>query len=104
MEELSRTLNEEEIVERIAEALQACGLDAGAQDTGGAIYCVVLPRQDGGEIIWGTADVNWGATVTDDGGEIVSSISTTCPSDSQDVEAVAEVIKSHSIQAGTVTR
>jgi hypothetical protein len=51
MEELGRTLDEEQIVERVAEALQARSLDAGAQDTGGSIHCVVLPRQGGGEII-----------------------------------------------------
>jgi hypothetical protein len=96
-------LNEEEIVERIADAFQARGWDAGSQDTGGAIYCVVLRRKNGGEIIWGTADVTWGATVTDDSGEIVSSISTTCVSESQDIETIAEVIRSHSIEAGAAS-
>lgn len=60
VEELDDTPNEEEMVERIAEALQSRGLDAGAQDTGGGMYCVVVPRSGGGEIIWSTADVNWG--------------------------------------------
>ena len=96
-------LNEEEIVERVADALQARGLDAGSQDTGGAIYCVVLPRKNGGEIIWGTADVTWGATVTNDSGDIISSISTTCPSESEDIAIIAEVIRSHSIEAGAAS-
>jgi hypothetical protein len=104
MEKLGRMLNEEEIVERVAEALQARGLEAGSQDTGGSIYCVVIPRQDGGEIIWGTADINWGATVSDDSGDIVSSISTSCPSESQDIETIAEVIQSYSIKAGAASR
>lgn len=103
MAKLDRTLDEEEIVGRVSEALQARGLDASAQDTGGATYCVVLPTKDGGEIIWGTADFNWGATVTNDGGDIISLISTTCPSESQDIEAIAEVIKFHSIQVGAAS-
>ncbi|QNI30837.1 hypothetical protein H7849_17170 [Alloacidobacterium dinghuense] len=103
MEEFGGVLDEEEIVERVAEALQASGLDASSQDTGGDIYCVVLPTQVGGEIVWGTADVNWGATVTDESGEIVSSISTTCPSESQDIETISEVIRSRSIEAGAAS-
>jgi hypothetical protein len=68
------------------------------------MYCVVLPRSGGGKIIWDTADVNWGATVTDENEEIVSSISTTCPSYSQDVNTIAKVLRSQLIQAGAVTR
>jgi hypothetical protein len=58
-----------------------------------------FPEKSGGEIIWGTADVTWGATVTDGRGDVGSSISTTCPSESQDIETIAEVIRSHSIDA-----
>lgn len=39
---------EEERAEKIAEALTALGLDANAEDTGGGIVCVVVPRVDGG--------------------------------------------------------
>jgi len=52
----------------------------------------VLQRKDGGEISWGTADETWGAAITDANGEYVSSIETTCPSDSQDIAAVAAAL------------
>lgn len=97
---------EEEIAQLVAETLSAQGLRASSQDTGGGICCgiccVILERDGGGEIAWGTADVNWGAAVSDERGEIVSSIETSCPSDCQDVAAIAEAIKGPSIRAGAV--
>ena len=93
---------EEEIVELVADALSAQGLRASAQDTGGGICCVVLERRGGGEIVWGTADVNWGASVIDAAGQPVSSIQTTLASSIQDIDAIAEAIKGPSILAGAV--
>jgi hypothetical protein len=100
MEEQKSMKSEEEIAELVAEALTRQGLSAGAQDTGGGVCCVVIPRKDGGEIIWGTADVTWGAVVYDADGEVESSLATSCPSESQDIAAIAEAIKGPSLKAG----
>lgn len=102
MSETVPELSEDEIVEAVAEALSALGLVAASQDTGGGISCVVLEHKDGGEIIWGTADVTWGAAVTDADGEQVSSIKTEWPSDSQDVTGTAQALKAASIKNGAV--
>ena len=92
--------DEEEIVEEVAEALTQSGLSAGSQDTGGGICCVVIPRTGGGEIVWGTADVTWGAVVFGADGAIESSIATTCPSSTEDISAIVEAIKEPSLRAG----
>lgn len=93
---------EDEIVELVADALTAIGISASSQDTGGGICCVILQRNGGGEIVWGTADFNWGASVTDADGKIESSIETNCLSDSQDIAAIVEAIRGPSIAAGAV--
>jgi hypothetical protein len=94
---------EEEIAILVADALTASGFSASSQDTGGGICCVVLERKGRGEIVWGTADFNWGASVVGADGKIDSSIETSCPSDSQDIAAIAEAIRSPSVSAGAVT-
>lgn len=91
---------EEEIIELVADGLTALGFAASSRDTGGGICCVVLERKDGGDIIWGTADFNWGASVVDSDGEIESSLETKCPSDSQDIAAIVEAIRGASVAAG----
>ena len=93
-------LNEEDRAERIAEALAGLGVDASAEDTGGGIVCVVIPHTDGGAISWGTADVNWGAVITDEDGEQISSISTDWPSDSEDIAATAKALCDASLENG----
>jgi hypothetical protein len=95
-------LTEDEVVDAVAEALTGLGLVASSQDTGGGINCVVLQHKDGGEIVWGTADVNWGASISDANGEYVSAIETTCPSDTQDVAAIAEALLGPSVKNGAV--
>jgi hypothetical protein len=55
--------SEEEIMELVATGLSEEGFQASADNTGGGIVCVVLQRENGGEIVWGTADVTWGASV-----------------------------------------
>jgi hypothetical protein len=102
MSETAPELSEEEIVEALAEALSGLGLVASSQDTGGDMNCVVLEHKDGGEIVWGTADVNWGAAISDAEGEYVSAIQTTCPSDTQDISAIARAIFEPSIQNGAI--
>jgi hypothetical protein len=102
MSEVTRELDEDEIFEGVATALTAMGLVASSQDTSGGINCVVLQRKDGGEISWGTADETWGAAITDANGEYVSSIETTCPSDSQDIAAVAAALHGPSVKSGAV--
>jgi hypothetical protein len=94
---------EEEIAELVADALTAIGFSASSQDTGGGICCVVLERKGGGEIVWGTADFNWGASVVNADGEIESSLETKCPSDSQDIAAIVEAIRGASVAAGETT-
>jgi hypothetical protein len=64
--------------------------------------CVVLEYKDGREIVWGTADVNWGASTGDVDGEYVSAIETTCPSDSQDVPPITEALFGLSVENGAV--
>ena len=86
----------------IAAALVGLGLDASTEDTGGGIVCVVIPHGDGGAISWGTADVTWGAVVTDDTGAQISSISTEWPSDSQDVDTIAKALLDASLENGAV--
>jgi predicted regulator of Ras-like GTPase activity (Roadblock/LC7/MglB family) len=102
MSEAATELDEDEIVEAVAAALGRLGLAASSQDTGGGISCVVLEHKDGGEISWGTADETWGATITDADGKYVSSIETTCPSDSQDIAAIAAALLGASIKNGAV--
>jgi len=94
---------EEGRAEKIAEALTGLGLDASAEDTGGGIVCVVIPHTDGGAISWGTADVTWGAVITDEDGEQVSSISTDWPSGSEDIAATAKALLDASLSNGAVS-
>lgn len=93
---------DEEWGEKIAEALMGLGLDACAQNTGGDILCVVIPRQGGGEICWGTADITWGAAITDEEGKQTSSISTDWSSNSRDIAATAQVLLGPSLKNGAV--
>jgi hypothetical protein len=95
-------LTEEERAEKVADALTELGISASAQDTGGGMICVVLEREGGGEITWGTADVTWGAAIIDEDGELISSIDTQWPSDSQDVAGTAKAIMEASIRNGAV--
>lgn len=93
---------EDEIFEAVATALNGLGLVASSEDTGGGISCVVLQHRDGGEISWGTADETWGAAITNANGEYVSSIKTSCPTDSQDVAAIADALLGPSVKNGAV--
>lgn len=42
----------EELMEAVAEGLTRTGVRAFADDTGGGIVCIVVPRVNGGEISW----------------------------------------------------
>ncbi len=92
-------IDEEARVEAVAKGLRACGFEASAQDTGGGTLCVII-EQPTGEIAWGTADVNWGAVVSDEDGEYVSSIATDCESDSEDIPAIVESLRVASLAHG----
>ena len=92
--------NEEQLMEAVAEALRGQGLIASSQDTGGGIVCVVVEREDGGEISWGLADVTWGASITDEDGEYISGIQTECPGDTSDVAKIVEALKGPSLSHG----
>ena len=104
MRDLENQKTEEEIAEQVAVALRVDGFEAADQDTGGGIVCVVVERAAGGEIIWGTADSNWGAVVYSADGSPTSSIETRCPSDTQDIAAIVEAIRGPSIDAGAAVR
>jgi hypothetical protein len=64
---------------------------------------VIVDHEDEGQIVWGTADVNWGAAIHDADGEYISGIETDCPSDTEDVAAIARVLKAASLANGAVT-
>ncbi len=100
MDKRNEELTEEELIEAVAAALGAAGLSAFSQDTGGGVCCVVLPRKNGGEILWGTADITWGASITDADDQVISSITTTCRSDTRDPRQIADVLRQPSIDAG----
>jgi hypothetical protein len=102
MDEIEAERNEEEIASRVAEVLSQIGFSASSEDTGGGTFCVVLQRHGGGEIIWGTADFTWGASVTDGGGQIVSALQTHCPSDTLEIARIAEALRPPSIEAGAI--
>lgn len=93
---------DEERTEKIAETLTSLGLEASAQNTGGDVFCVVIPRDNGGEISWGTADIIWGAAITDEEGGQISSISADWPSDSEDIAAIAQALLGPSLRNGAV--
>ncbi len=100
MTDAAQEWTEEERAEKIAETLTRLGLEASAEDSGGGIVCVVIPHTDGGAISWGTADVKWGAVITDEDGEQISSISTDWPSDSDDIAATAKALCDASLENG----
>jgi hypothetical protein len=100
----SQEWTDEERAEKVAEALVSLGLSASAEDTGGGIICVVVPRTDGGAISWGTADATWGASITDADDQVISSIATSCPSDTSDPRTVADALKQPSLDAGAAPR
>ena len=92
--------NEEALMNTVADALNTAGFSASSQDTGGGMLCVVLERTEGGEIAWGLADVNWGASVTDEDGKVLSNIETDCPSDTDDLAKIVDALKKPSIGNG----
>jgi hypothetical protein len=94
--------NEEKLMEVLADALCAEGFRASSQDTGGGIVCVVLDRAGEGEIVWGLADVNWGASVTGEDGEVISGIETDCPGDTDDLAKIVAALKKPSIDNGAI--
>jgi hypothetical protein len=104
MEELDEYQQEELRVEAVASALQEAGLAASSQDTGGDTLCVVVDLPNEGQIIWGTADVNWGGAIHDANGEFVSGIETECPSDTEDVATIALAIRVASLANGAIRR
>ena len=94
--------SEEEIMELVATGLSEAGFQANAADTGGGIVCVVLQCEKGGEIVWGTADVTWGASVVNADGDVESSIETECPSSTENIAMIVEALKLPSIKAGAI--
>ena len=94
--------NEDQLMKALADALSAEGFRASSQDTGGGIVCVILNRADGGEIAWGLADVNWGASVTDGDGEVILGIETECPGDTDDIATIVAALKKPSIENGAI--
>jgi hypothetical protein len=83
-------------------ALSAEGFSASSQDTGGGMVCVILKRIGGGEIAWRLADVNWGVSVRDEDGDIISGIETECSGDTDDIAKIVAAFKKPSIDNGAV--
>jgi hypothetical protein len=104
MEELDEYQKEEIRVEAVAKGLRDAGLSASAQDTGGDTICVIVDRTDEGQIVWGTADVNWAAAVEDADGEFISGIETNCPSDMEDVPTIVSSLKKASLAHGAIVQ
>ena len=104
MQDVGHYEQEEIRIEAVTKALREGGLSASAKDTGGGTLCVIVDRADGSQIIWGRADVSWGAAIQDAEGEIVSGIQMGCPSDTEDVSAIAKALIQHSLANGAVTR
>jgi|ERR1035441_557577 hypothetical protein len=103
MEEIDDYRKVEILVESVASGLRDAGLPASAQDTGGGILCVIVDRADGGQIVWGTADVNWGGSVEDADGEFVSGVETDCPSATEYIPLIVDVLRKASIAHGAAT-
>ena len=99
---LDECQQEELRVEAVANALQEAGLSASSQDTGGDTLCVIVDRVDGGQIIWGMADVNWGAAVHDADGNFITGVETGCPSDTEDIAVIAHSLKEASLAYGAI--
>jgi hypothetical protein len=93
--------DEEALMEAVADGLRNLGFSAVAQNTGGDMLCVVI-EQPAGEVTWGTADITWGAVVTDDEGEYVSAIHSACPSDTKEVAAIVDALREASLANGVV--
>jgi len=89
-------------LETIAEGLRDAGLSATTQDTGGDMLCLIVGRADHGQIVWGTADVNWGGAIEDSDGGFISGIPTDCPSDTEDVAEIVDALKQASISHGAI--
>lgn len=104
MEELDEYQKEEIRVEAIASGLRGAGLSASAQDTGGDTLCVIVDRVGEGQIVWGTADVNWGGSIEDPDGEFISGIETDCPSDTEDIPRIVKTLKEASLAHGAVVQ
>lgn len=79
----------EELLEAVAEALRASGVNAGVQDTGGDTLCVVIAEADGSldepKFWFGTAGEEWAAQVDGDR----SGVWTDVPSDEVDPAKIA---------------
>ena len=93
--------DEEALMEAVAEGLRKHGFAAAAQNTGGDMLCVVI-EQPAGEVTWGIADVTWGAVVTDDEGEYVSAIQSTCRSDNREIAEIVNALRDASLANGVV--
>lgn len=93
--------DEEALMEAVADGVRNLGFAAAAQNTGGDTLCVVI-EQPTGEVTWGTADITWGAVVTDDEGDYVSAIQSTCPSDTKEIAVIVNALREASLANGAV--
>lgn len=83
--------------EDVARHLRQQGVNATAENTGGWIYCVLIPdAQRGGTWYFGTANVTWGGDLVPDGdmcaGSKPTTIETGVDSDCDDAHVVAAAI------------
>jgi len=81
------------VMERVAQELEARGLNAYVQNTGGGMMCVIVEGPEGREgrwTAWGTAGDTWGAEVrVGEEEKYVGSLETSVSADSTDVARIA---------------
>lgn len=66
------------------------------------ITCVIVNLPNDNRIIWGTADVTWGAAIHNADDEFVAGIETDCPSDTEDIATIVLVLKEASLANGAL--
>ncbi|HEX6182542.1 MAG TPA: hypothetical protein VFZ44_01440 [Pyrinomonadaceae bacterium] len=61
--EIARPDNDMLILSRMTQALHEKGLKAELEHTGGGIYCIQTPTNEGGWLMWGVAEEVWGCDI-----------------------------------------
>lgn len=75
---MSEVLEEEAVLERVVGILseRRPDLSAALTNTGGGIYCIIIPVQHDRYTCWGTSDGIWGYDLNESDGEYITSGST----------------------------
>lgn len=86
---------DETLTAEVARILRdGCGFsEATSENTGGWIYCVIIPAGTRGTWYWGMANETWGGNLMTDDGEELRTLGTTVPSTCQDPRVIALAIE-----------